>query len=83
MSQKIWANYRQIVLMERMEGIEIVDGSGEVDSTGEGVHDVTLDAVGAGGLAAALIALRTDVRVQLRVEGIVKINEYLKYTKIK
>ena len=66
-----------------MEDIEIVDGSGEVDSTGGGVEDVTLDAVGAGGLAAALIALRTDVRVQLRVEGIVKINEYLKYTKIK
>ena len=68
--------------MDRAEDIESVDGSGEVDSAGGGVDDVTPDAVGAVGLAAALIALRTDVRV-LRLEGIVNLNEYLKYTKRK
>ena len=71
-----------IDLIDRLEDTESVDGSGEVDSAGGGVDDVTLDAVGAVGLAAALIALRTDVRV-LRLEGIVNLNEYLKYTKRK
>ena len=68
--------------MDRTEEVESVDGSGEVDSAGGGVDDVTPDAVGGVGLAAALIALRTDVRV-LRCEGIVTRNEYLKYGKIK
>ena len=71
-----------IDLIDRTEDIESVDGSDEVDSAGGGVDDVTLDAVGGVGLAAALIALCTDVRV-LRFEGIVNRNEYLKYSKTK
>ena len=68
--------------MDRTEGIESVDRSDEVNSAGGGVDDATLDAVGAVGLAAAIIVLRTDVCV-LRFEGIVNLNEYLKYTKVK
>ena len=79
-----------IVLMARVEpldkDIDVVDEATDVVGVKAGTFDVVDDVfttgVGAVGLAAALIALRTDVRV-LRVEGIVKLNEYLKYTKIK
>ena len=63
--------------------IDVVDEATDVvgvkAETFDVVDDVFTAGVGAVGLAAALIALRTDVRV-LRVEGIVNLNEYLKYT---
>ena len=65
--------------MDRVDDVVSVDGRDEVNSVDDGVADVTLGAVGAVGLAAALIALRKDVRV-FRLEGITNQHEYLKYT---
>ena len=65
--------------MDRVDDVVSVDGRDEVNSVDDGVADVTLGAVGAVGLAAALIALRNDVRV-FRLEGITNQHEYLKYT---
>ena len=66
--------------------IDVVDEATDVvgvkAETGDVVDDVFTAGVGAVGLATALIALRTDVRV-LRVEGIGNLNEHLKYTKRK
>ena len=69
-----------IDLMERVEEIVNVEGSDELNGADDGVDDVTLGAVGAVGLPAALIALWTDVLV-CRFDGIVNQNKYLKYTK--
>ena len=62
--------------MERPEDIDNDEGRDEFNCADDGVDDVTLDAVGAVGLPAALIALCTDVLVFL-FEGIVIRNEYL------
>ena len=67
-------------MIERVDESVNVDGSDEANCVDDGVDDVTLDAVGAVGLPAALIALGTDV-LECRFEGIVNQNEYLKYTK--
>ena len=64
-------------MIDRVDEVVSVDGRDEVNSVEEGVADVTLGAVGAVGLAAALIALRKDVRV-FRLEGITNEHEYLK-----
>ena len=65
--------------IERPDESVTDDGRDEANSVEVGVDDVTLGAVGAVGLPAALIALCTEVRV-LRFDGITNQHEYLKYT---